>query len=359
MRSSKQAFTLVELLVVVAIIGVLVALLLPAVQSAREAARRSQCLNNMKQFGLAFHQYHDTFQVFPLQGMPLWNANGGRTWGWGAVLLPFIEQKALSRCLEARRPGLAPSRHADRRRAALAAARRRPFVARPTAAPRQIRSIPIRTTPANPNDQYSTSNYAPNQNVVHHNVDGTGGRGMRIITDGTSNTLLMAERSLRLEPQSHPPHGRDRLGPLAGHRRGELLPRQLAHQHTQPQQRLPCRLRRRRRCRAHIASSAHPGGALFAMCDGSARFVSENIAVNPSANHCTGSNTMNCCGPGFVYQNLYQPDDGFPIAIGLARRTNGGVCLWSPARRSMHCRSVLTGCSRQEYSGHQAVSAVG
>jgi len=86
---TRGAFTLVELLVVIAIIGILVGLLLPAVQAAREAARRMQCSNNLKQLGLALHSYHDTNNKFP-QGFTRFHS-----WGWAVRVLPYIEQRNL------------------------------------------------------------------------------------------------------------------------------------------------------------------------------------------------------------------------------------------------------------------------
>ena len=196
----RQAFTLIELLVVIAIIAILIALLLPAVQQAREAARRTQCKNNLKQLGLAFHNYEGTFKGLP--AAIYWPAGSQTQWAWGTMLLPYIEQAPLYNQLNVQT--LRPhdiGRNANTQK--LLQTVLAPFICPTDVEPGLNRNRPFLriAAPLVPSFEMGKSNYACNNG----DTDSTGICAspdnitlFRDVTDGLSNTFFAGEkRSLR------------------------------------------------------------------------------------------------------------------------------------------------------------------
>jgi len=205
MPRKTSGFTLIELLVVIAIIAVLIALLLPAVQSAREAARRAQCTNNLKQLGLAVHNYVSAYSVLPLQSMYPASADvsWGWSYGWPLALLPNLEQSSMFNAFNFS-AGLFGN-----------AAGAGPTPGNTTVGYLQLGALlcPSDSVKRRPNAPWGTTNYVGNMGGpgVIKAMSGTivpngafisgwgdssnfGPIGIESISDGTSNTALFSER---------------------------------------------------------------------------------------------------------------------------------------------------------------------
>jgi prepilin-type N-terminal cleavage/methylation domain-containing protein/prepilin-type processing-associated H-X9-DG protein len=308
----RKGFTLVELLVVIAIIGILVALLLPAVQSAREAARRMQCSNNLKQFGIAMHNYHNTFKCFPPGFMAVDHTGrvaGG--WAWGVFLMPFIEQSPLQDDLTVTRYTLSQ------------------VISDPDLLPMLQMKLSVFSCPSSPmeplrefhgpgSEMVATANYTccrgfyRYRDHVHLQKRNNGvfyGESctrIRDVLDGTSNTFAIGERTVLPVHQQDPRRWPSWCGP-GGLGIGATVSSCVSVRLNHP-------------TNMHAHSSHHPGGASFCFVDGSVHYISETIASSKGGlsdgNSGSHSEFVTAASQGRVgvYQLLGVISDGQPIS---------------------------------------------
>lgn len=277
-RRCSGGFTLVELLVVIAIIGILVALLLPAVQAAREAARRTSCFNNLKQIGLALHNYHDVHQTLPsgwialdpATRLPL--ATGEPGWGWASQMLPFIEQRNVSEGMIQYPVSITSSVHAAVR------VQKLPVFRCKSDPGSDVFDLPSEADPSQILVQLASANYVGVFGTTELEdceslplgvpCRGNGAfqhlEGVRLaeVVDGLSNTLLVGERSSRLGYSTWTgavSEGEEAMARILG----------IAdHPPNHPG--------------AHLDdfTSEHPAGTNFVLGDGSVRLIVETIDLN-------------------------------------------------------------------------------
>ncbi|QDT40190.1 Type II secretion system protein G precursor [Gimesia alba] len=343
----RRGFTLIELLVVIAIIAILIALLLPAVQQAREAARRTQCKNNLKQIGLALHNYHETFGLFPpaqIRGRVGSNELGNAA-SWGAMILPYMDQAPLYNQLNFN-IGIFEGTNKTVIQGLSGIAG--------VLCPSDTDRAPVRSVHASGTPNYMTSipstSYAGSAGGFQNSDSSTaivsGGfftmdpaRPTKVSSfkDGTSNTIAVGERSyqvwtggswLGLQHNTYTTSspGNDTACCWDWFMAAGFYPmtNQLKSGMTSTNWRF---------------GSTHTGGAHFLMADGAVRFISENIEHIVSTRSgstcavqgcgCEWSNDPNACATGVpgggwndksylanhwgVYQRLHHRNDGLTV----------------------------------------------
>ncbi|QDU96905.1 DUF1559 domain-containing protein [Lignipirellula cremea] len=294
----RHAFTLVELLVVIAIIGVLVALLLPAVQAAREAARRSQCSNNLKQLGLGVHGFIDQNLKLPpgVVDNGLTSASGANGailngWSWGTQILPYMELTTMYDTLE---PTQAPYIMTGF-----------PSWKVSQAQARVNQALPVFICPTDAQDQTQTfdgyvqtsCNYVGNcqqKQLDHDSLSYSNGvlfnssygkLKIRDITDGTTNTILIGERATRSRStQSGTLWGAAKpFGNLIDTRSTNAQAPEATHKWNRIYLLAGGHRRINQNSTTVSYASLHGKGAQFVFCDGSTHFISES--VENDANH--------------------------------------------------------------------------
>jgi len=315
MSSRQRAFTLVELLVVIAIIGILIALLLPAVQAAREAARRAQCSNNLRQLGLAMHNYHSTLNCFPPGFMALDHQGqvaGG--WAWGVFLMPYIEQSPLQGDLSVTKYTLSQ------------------VISDPALLPMLQMKLSVFACPSSPmeplrefrgpgSEMVATANYTccrgffsfkggvnlqKQNNGIFYAESAT---RIRDVTDGTSNTIAVGERTVLPVHAHDPTKWPSWCGP-GGLGIGSTVSSCVADKLNHP-------------TNMHMFSSHHSGGGNFCFVDGSVHFIPETIHSD-NAGLDSGDNGSPAAFVQAarehrvgIYQLLGVRDDGQPISGGF------------------------------------------
>jgi prepilin-type N-terminal cleavage/methylation domain-containing protein len=325
---SRRGFTLVELLVVIAIIGILIALLLPAVQAAREAARRSQCLNNLKQIGVGMQSYNDAYGSFPI-GARNWDETTASTDGygvsWWVPMLPYIEQTAMheSLTLAGNGHGLPGFGQVGNLNGPPTQSKRIAYMICPSSPLEALGQIASPTAPRQPIPPEGWIQTRPQYTGITGAIDGNGfinGEGRQAaccsccatvtaggqtsiggalirhkairfneILDGSSNTMIVGEQSdfaidnNRIPTRIHQVHGWllgiDRPWPSANRRT-----------FNRTAIRYPVNTVRKTPISAlpgvgdndgpnNGLFSAHPGGVQILLCDGSARFIHDSISI--------------------------------------------------------------------------------
>ncbi len=293
-------FTLVELLVVIAIIGILIALLLPAVQAAREAARRSQCTNNLKQISLGLHNYHDKFNTLPVGAY-------GSSWGtWQVAVLPYVEQQQLY-ALYDQGGKYDPSRRYFSATNAQVCIKRLSTFSCPSDQAQTTTAAGYAMTHHNYAANFGNTGFFSQTDGPAQSADGVtfGGApftmmgsasiaprcyGFRDITDGLSNTLMLGEviqgksasttlLDLRGFTWWGPGSGFETFLPPNANLPDIMVEDNYCQQGAPNPPCDPVKFSSPNRPATMAARSRHPGGVNVALCDASVRFISQTIPI--------------------------------------------------------------------------------